>query len=116
MESSPLLYAQPPERSEAPIPALQTLAEGLQMTLAECGVVRVFVGVSQRYGHKPSVGSPESCAVDGSEASEEVPPANPGEASYLASDAPTAMRTGRARVPGCGVLEGECGYGAAYGR
>ena len=80
------------------------------MILAEFGILWLVLGVSQRHEDHPPLEGPEGSPVDACETSEEIPPACPGEAPYLISDASTTTPTGTEPVTSLGILEGECGY------
>jgi hypothetical protein len=114
MPCTSLLYAQPPESSEWLVLPLKTLTEGLEVSLAEDGILWVFPRVGQRHEDDPPFEGPEGVSVDASQTSEEVPTACLGEALYPGSNASaeTPMRT--EPVTCLGLLEGESRYRPSY--
>ncbi len=77
------------------------------MPLADLGIVRVIVGVSQSYSDDSDPRGSEGSSVNRSETSEEVPAAHPREAPYPPSNTPTAMSTGTGpRVANIALIEG----------
>ncbi len=114
VEGASLLYAHPPESGERPIFPLQALAEGLQMTLADLGIFRVFVGIGKGYGDKPPLESSEGSAVDACKMSQEVPAAFPGEPIHLSLRTTTMTCTGIVLPPGLVIFNGDTGDRTSY--
>jgi hypothetical protein len=75
--SSPTGPRDPPEASEVFKLPLQALAEGFEVSLAEFGILWVFVGIGQRHEDHPPLECPEGSPVDACKTSEEVPAACP---------------------------------------
>src|SRR5215218_3911704 len=116
MPCPPLLYTQPPESGEGLELPLKALTERFEVSLAEFGILWVFVGVGQRHEDHPSLERPEGSPVDASETEQEVPSACPGETPYLISGASSETLTRPEPVLKSGVLEGEGGYRPSYCR
>jgi hypothetical protein len=111
-----LLDTQPPEGGEGLELPLKALSERFEVSLAEFGIIWIFVGVGQRHEDHPPLEGPECPSVDGGQTSEEICAACPREALYPVSNTSTTTRRRIPVVPGCGVLEGECRYRPPYGR
>ena len=108
------LNTKPPESSEGPVLPLKALAEGLEVRLADLGILRELRRIGQRHEEETPFEGSEGASVDARETSEEVPATRSGQSPYPVSDAPTPTRTRTGLVPGHGVLEGEGRYIATY--
>src|SRR5215213_197712 len=111
-----LLYTHPPESGEGPVLPLKALAQSLEVSLADDGILWVFPRVGQRHEDDPPFEGSEGASVDASQMSEEVPTACLGETPYLISAASSETPMRSEPVTCLGILEGECGYRPSYGR
>jgi hypothetical protein len=105
---SSLLYTHPPESGEGPVLPLKALAQSLEVSLADDGILWVFPRVGQRYEDHPLFECLEGASVDASETPEEVCAACPGETPYPVPNASTVAPRRTELVPCLGVLKREC--------
>src|SRR5215204_3330197 len=105
-----LLYTHPPESGEGPVHPLKALVQSFEVTFTAGWILWVFPRVGQRHEDHPPLEGPEGSSVDTRQPPQQIPAACPGEAPYTVSNTSTAPHRRTPVVPGCGVLEGECGY------
>src|SRR5215218_8531080 len=115
MPCPPLLYTQPPESGEGLELPLKALTERFEVSLAEFGILWVFVRVGQRHEDHLPLERPEGSPVDASETEQEVPSACPGEAPYPVSGTSTVTLRRTELLLSNGLLKGEYGYRSPYG-
>ena len=85
MPCASLLYAQPPESGEGLVLSLKALAQSLEVSLADDGILWVFMRVGQRHEDDAPFEGFERASVDACKTSEEVCAAFPGETPYPVS-------------------------------